>query len=137
MAKPTSSAAMPKQTSGGYKRKMLAITHALDKLDDISTRKKTAPTKDSFDIFGEYVAATLKKLPPPMAAEAEMNIHHVLHKIKVQALQAPPSTHPVNVNLETSTLGSSSSRLSNYNQSDISDISRSDSSLHEFLLFDE
>ncbi|XP_072394887.1 uncharacterized protein [Diabrotica undecimpunctata] len=60
MAKPTSSAAMPKQTTGGYKRKMSAITQALDKLDDISIRTKTAPTKNSFDIFGEYVAATLK-----------------------------------------------------------------------------
>lgn len=88
------------------------ITPVLDKLNDVLTRVKQTKTRGSFEICGDYAAVTVKKLFPFLAAEAEMGVYQVLHKMQLEALKPPATAPPMYTNLEPLT---SSIRLSRYN----------------------
>lgn len=84
-----------------------SILTTVKKLDDIWYRaSKYNKIDDEYKKLGEYVAATLRKLPLEIAAEADIGILQVLHALKIKALR------PVDCVSSTRCTANSSSSLS-------------------------
>lgn len=133
-----------KSASGKPHRKAHKITNstiskAIEKLDHIAARATqniNTKTTDEFDILGNYVAATVRKLPPLIAAEAELEIHKILHDKKMLALrsaQSEVSTYTELSNVTSPEQYSNSSYQCSGSASNASD----ESVLHEFINFSE
>lgn len=63
------------------------LDNALKKLDEISEKTPKPLEMDEFDAFGKLVSTMLKKLPIHSAFEAQSDIHRLLIKYKLQAVQ--------------------------------------------------
>lgn len=63
------------------------LDNALKKLDEISEKTTQPLEMNEFDAFGNLVSTMLKKLPINLAFQAQSDIHSLLIKYKLQAVQ--------------------------------------------------